>query len=219
MTVKNVPEAKKALKQIYTLFLKELKTSLQVNSLLLQTRARTVYLKGGTTNSRLKMRTGKLAASTKALSIEKTSKGFKAGLGFGTKYAAVHVGDIGTSTTIRGKNGGYLKIPLPAVQTKGGVTRGSDSYQVTDTYFTTSGVVDKVFPKFSKKGNLILFGYKKRQKGKRAGSTYGKLVPLFVLKKQVKIKARIPPKALIKFIRPKIIKDLENVMTKFRKAS
>jgi len=212
MTIKNVPEAKKALKQVYTLFLKELKTSLQVNSLLLQTHTRTTYLRGGTTNTRLRRRTGKLAAATKALSVEKTSEGFKAGLGFGTKYAAIHVGD-NRITTIKPKNKQYLAIPLPAAMTKAGVVRGKplDESVFGDTFIAKS-----------KKNNLIIFGKKVRwslggRSESRTGSTYGKITPLFVLKKQVQIKTRVPPKALIKFVRPKIIRDLENVMTKFKK--
>lgn len=212
MGIEGNKKATDALKRELKKIQDKLVTILRTNSRLLATYTRTRHLKGGTSRTRLKMRTGKLAASTKPLRVKKIKTGYAAGIKFGTSYARTHVGRKGRKTTIRPKHGNWLTIPLPAVQTKAGVTRGKDAYKITDRYFTTSGIVENAFPKMSKKGNLILFGYKKYQKGAKEGQTYGKLVPLFVLKKKVTIPTRVHPEVLIKYIDPKIKHDLEKAV-------
>ncbi len=59
------------------------------------------------------------------------------------------------------------------------------------------------------KGNLIIFGSRKYQKGAKAGQTTGDIVPLFLLKKEVKIDTRIHPESIIKRGKEKFIKDME----------
>ncbi len=46
-------------------------------------------------------------------------------------------------------------------------------------------------------------------KGKKTGELQGNIIPLFVLKKQVKVKARIHPEDLIAWIGPKMIADFK----------
>ena len=211
VAIKGLVKLKKELFKIQGKLLTETKKVFNKNSDLLQTRMRQNYLQGGTTGSRLKKRSGRLAASVKPINARVIKGGLIAGIKLGTTYAGVHIGKRGTKTTIRSKSGGYLKIPLPAVQTGAGVSQPSEAYHVTDTYFTTSGVVENAFPKMSKKGNLILFGYKKYQKGAKAGQTHGKLIPLFVLKKSVTIPTRVDPLDLLRWVKPKIIRDMEKI--------
>lgn len=84
-------------------------------------------------------------------------------IGFGAKYAKVHINKAGTVTTIKPKSRKNLAIPLPPALTPAGVLRKPASFY-TDT--------------FVRKG--IIF-----QKLKR------KIIPLFVLKKSVTIRVRI----------------------------
>jgi len=127
-----------------------------------------------------------------------------AGVNAGTAYARTHIGRRGKKTVIRPKNSRYLTIPLDAAKTKAGVARGS----------ARSGVFGDTFVMKSKKGNLLIMGKRRFQKGKNAGETHGNLVPLFVLKKSVTVRARVDPSKRVKLIRRliprEIIQELRN---------
>jgi hypothetical protein len=214
MAIKGVRSTKKKLNEILKQYEKDLKTTLQVRGKQLQTHTRVTYLRGGTSDTRLRMRTGKFAASTRALPLKKVEGGWSTGLGFGTKYAAVHVGPEGRKTEITPKKKKFLAIPLPAAMTGGGVLRGKP---------LDDSVWGETFIAKSKKGNLIIFGKKvswsgSGRSGAKVGQTRGKLVPLFVLKTSVKVKTRVHPQKLIDFIEPKIIKDLEKTKLKITTA-
>lgn len=84
-----------------------------------------------------------------------------------------HVPGLEDGITIRAKRAKYLTIPLRAAMTGTGRSRGN-ARTVGSRYQST-------FVRKSKRGNLIMFG----KRGKR-------IVPLFVLKKSVRIKARRP---------------------------
>ena len=101
-----------------------------------------------------------------------------------------------TGGTIRPKHSKYLAIPLDAALTAKGVARGRPR-DFKDTFFAVS-----------KKGNLIMFG-----------KSMGKVVPLFAMKKEVKIPKRpymkpsLQEKAgdIIKFFSEDIQKYVEKI--------
>jgi len=180
-------------------YTQKIKEILNFNSILLSSHIRSQYLVGGTSDTKLRKRTGKLSASTHPIKASKTTEGFIAGVKFGTVYAGVHIGRKGTITTIQPKNKKYLAIPLSGALTKSGVSRGGPEQE---------DIFGETFIKKSKKGNLIIFGKMKYQKGSKMGETHGNIIPLFVLKKQVKIKTRVAVEDLIRWIKPKIINDI-----------
>ena len=203
MAIKGLRKLKKELKKVQGKLLTDAKKVLNKNSTLLASYTRQNFMQGGTTSTRLRKRSGRLAASTKPIKARSVKGGLAAGIRVGTTYAGVHIGRPGKTTTIRPKRGKYLAIPLDAAKTKkAGVARGGpgDEHLWGDT-----------FVKRSRAGNLIIFGTQKYQRGARAGQRKGNLTPLFVLKKSVKIQTRIDPKKLLKWMAPKIIKDMEAI--------
>ena len=197
--VKGVDETKKAIKDVVKAYEKKLLNMLDKYSILLASHTRENYLRGGTDARRLRMRSGKLARSCLPIRAKKQGDKIKAGIKFGTIYAGIHIGDDRVATVIRPKTKKFLAIPLEAAKTAAGVARGKP---------TDESVFGKTFIKKSKAGNLIIFGQNVFQSGSRQGETKGKIVPLFVLKKSVTIKKRISPKRLIKWVKPKIIKEM-----------
>ncbi len=185
-------ELDRLLKRMIPLFTK--------NSALTATYIKTRLLTGGTSATKLKARTGRLRASTRGVKAKKNKDTIKAGVQFGTAYAGVHIGKQGETTTIRPKNKKFLTIPLPAAQTKSGVSRGSA---------TDKTAYGETFIQKSKAGNLIIFGKRKGLRGKSAGKTAGSLVPLFVLVKSVRIRKRVSTKRIISFAKLKIFKDMQ----------
>lgn len=157
----------------------------------------------GTTSRTLSTRSGQLKKAVRFIPATVVEKDVvKGGIGIGTKYAKVHFGPRGRVTTIRPVNKKWLTIPLPAAMDGHGKLKGSapDDAIYGDTFFAKS-----------KSGNLILFGKSKYVKGSKAGQTKGDLKPLFVLKKETRIPARISPDDLMRFANPILGKGLENM--------
>ena len=164
----------------------------------MQRYVRTEHLTGGTTDTRLRARTGKLRASCIPIKTEIKEGSVEGGISFGTVYGRVHVGPKGQTTTITPKKGKYLTIPLPAAMTGAGVARGS----------ARQGPWGETFVAKSKEtGSLIIFGKRKITSGKKVGELRGQITPLFLLLKSVRIKARVHPEELIAWIKPKMIED------------
>lgn len=149
---------------------------------------------GATTDNSVSNRTKRLRQGVTPLGLEKTSSMVSSGIGFGTVYSKVHVGESGKITTLKSKRpGGYLKIPTKFMLTKAGVQRSNDFEKNT-------------FIRKTKKGNLIIFGQQSYIKGAKAGMAKGKIVPLYILKKQVKVKARIKTNRISEYVKPKLMK-------------
>lgn len=193
-TEKTRKQIKKAVKKAEA----ALQLLLQKYSFLWATYIRESHLQGGTSVSKLRKRSGKLQASTKPLPVKKVKGNYKAGVRFGTRYAGVHIGKAGDKKVIRPVNKQYLAIPLPAAQTARGVARGRPR---------DAGVFGETFIAKSKAGNLIIFGKSVYQRGAKAGETHGKIVPLFVLKKQVTVPVRVSTKVLLNWAQTRINKD------------
>ncbi|MBM4272806.1 MAG: hypothetical protein FJ139_11725 [Deltaproteobacteria bacterium] len=175
------------------------------------------HLTGGTSSTRLRVRTGNLRASTKPMTPIIKEDSIEGGIQFGTVYAGTHIGPRGKITEIKPTKGkDYLTIPFVGLQmkkniqgpflftpsmTKAGVLKGS----------ARSGMWGETFVRKSKKGNLILFGKQIIQRGIKAGLTKGRIVPLFILKKSVKIPARVHPEDIIDWTEPRLIGDMKKI--------
>jgi hypothetical protein len=146
-------------------------------------------------------RSKKLRNSVINIPVVKTGDDVKGGVGIGTEYARVHFGKRGQVTTIVAK-GKMLTIPLPAAMNNNGVARGSAR---------DASIFGETFIRKSTKGNLIIFGKLKYVKGKSAGKVKGKLVPLFLLRNQVNVPARIFPEDLAKFAQPLLGKGMADI--------
>lgn len=120
------------------------------------------------TNKVLKRRTGNLARSVRH-GVQRTADRVIGSFGIlkpgpAQRYAGIHI----TGGVIRPRTARMLAIPLPAVQTKAGVSRYSSPRQVEGLFLIKS-----------KAGNLLLV--------KRSGKG---ITPFFVLKSQVVIPQR-----------------------------
>jgi hypothetical protein len=156
------------------------------------------HMTGGTTPSRLRVRSGQLRASVKPVPVTQTESTVESGISFGTKYARTHVGPRGQVTTIKPVRRKWLTIPLKAAMTPAGVARGA----------AQSGMWGETFFRRTADGKLILFGKRVVQRGASAGMARGSVVPLFLLVKKVKIPARVHPEQVIGYAKPRIIKEL-----------
>lgn len=182
-----VPAVRKTIREV---FLKDSK--------LLTTYLRQERFTGGTTESRLGVRSGRLRASVTAMPVVTKDDSIESGTQFGTVYGRVHVGPSGQVTTIHPKNAQFLAIPLAAAKTSSGVAKGGPR----------NGPWGETFFARTKEGKLILFGKSAYSKGAKMGQTKGKIVPLFLLVKQVKVKARVHVNEIVDYIAPKIVQDL-----------
>jgi len=154
------------------------------------------HLTGGTSSTRLKKVTGRLSGSMRPLPTKLKSDGIYGGLEFGTRYAGIHIGRMGDVTTIRSNRpGGYLAIPLEAAKTTTGRTRAAPRDPMWGSTFIAKG---------------IIFGYK-GGKVKTAGKIRD-IVPLFKLKKSVRVPVRVDALKLVQWIKPKLEKDLSEAI-------
>ena len=174
-------------------------------SKLLATYVKTQFMVGGTTPTKLARRTGDLISSTDWLPITTTGDTIEGGMKFGTKYAITHVGPKGSKFTIKAKPGKFLAIPLKAALTGAGVAKGRprDESLWGETFIRSV--------KGEGKGQAIIFGKAKWVSGQKMGVVKGKIVPLFLLVKQVKVPRRIFPLTILKHVEPEIIEDLRKM--------
>ena len=159
-------------------------------------------LTGGTTATRLAVRSGRLRASVQTIPPKEQAGGIEGGVRFGTVYARTHVGPRGQVTTITPKKGKFLAIPLPDAMSRAGVPRGTPR----------GGPWGETFIR-AKKGEggnkLIIFGKREITKGARIGQLRNRIVPLFILVRSVTVKARIHPEEILSFMEPKVIEEFK----------
>lgn len=150
----------------------------------------------------LQTRSGKLKKSVINIPAKRDGDVVRGGIGIGTKYGHVQFGKRGQVTTITPKRAGALTIPLPAAMNAQGVAKGSAR---------DKSIFGETFLAKSESGNMIIFGKTLYVKGKKAGQAKGKIVPLFVLKKSVRVPARIHPDDLMKFVQPLLGKGFQDI--------
>jgi len=173
-----------------------------------QTYIRTKFFTGysyGKKSGKLQSRTSFLSKSIQPAPVTVTKEGISGGINIGASYARTHVGPKGQVTTIKPVKKKWLTIPLEAAMTPKGEVRGSaqDKAVWGNTFFDRND-----------KGDLILYGQKLFQKGAKTGQAGGKIVPLFLLRKEIKVKTRIHPEVIFKWGKAKFIENLQKEILK-----
>ena len=152
------------------------------------------HLSGETGPDRLARRTKLLSGSTRPLPVKLEGSKVSGGIGFGAKYAKVHIGPAGTSFVIRPKHRRFLAIPLAAAKTAAGVPRGRPLDGIWGPTFIAKGVI---------------FGYSGGTKGTQSKTP----IPLFALKRSVVIPRRVDPRAhMLEWVKPKFVADLQALL-------
>lgn len=192
MTIEGGDKVLGNLSRISAALIKQVQVLITKESRYMQSYVRTEHLTGGTSDTRLRVRSGRLRGSCIPIPTAVKGDSVEGGISFGTVYGRVHVGPRGQSTTIRPKTAKALAIPLKAALTASGVAKGSPR----------GGPWGETF---IKKG--IIFGKSKVMKGTKAGGLRSQIVPLFVLKQSVTIKARVHPEDIIDRVGPRIVED------------
>ena len=197
-TIDGYEELNRALDNIPAKLLLQTVRIIDINARLMQSHIRTEHLTGGTTETKLRVRSGRLRGSVIPLKTEVKADQVEGGVSIGTVYGRTHFGPKGQKTKIVPKKGKYLTIPLPGAMTKAGVVKGG----------ARSGQWGETFVAKSKAGNLIIFGRQRiMTPGPKTGELKGQAIPLFLLKKSVVVPARVHPKEILDWIAPKIIED------------
>lgn len=209
MTIKsniNDDDIKKRLDLFRKRFLKKASPIIKEHSLLLINHLRTKYMSGPTTDTTIRRRTGNLANSMRPAPIIASDKYIDGGVTFGKVYSKVHIGRRGRTTTIVPKNKQWLTVPFPnsPILTDAGVTKATAAELKDGGAGLPFG---KTFIAKSKAGNLIIFGTQRVTKGANIGAYRGDIVPLFILKKKVKIKTRVHPEIFLKWSKDQLTKD------------
>ena len=183
---------------------KAIKEIIDRNDRLLETHIKQDLMQGGTNDTQLAGRTGQLASSTRAINatIEDGGARVSGGINFGSPYGKVHIGPKGSTFTIKPRNKKFLTIPTQkGKEYLGGMGGGA----LTGAGALRGGATSGMFSgTFISKG--IIFG--KLGQVKEAGKTKGKVIPLFILKKQVTIKRRLFPTEMMEWIQPKIVSEI-----------
>jgi len=123
----------------------------------------------------------------------------EAGLFSPPPWAGVHIGARGKTTVISPKRGQFLALPTDFVKTFRGHPVGPRQYGGTVIF---NGIIW---------GKAGWHGGGAARQRRAAGEKLGKqaLVPLFILKKSVIVRARIHPGDLIAWIKPQFFADLQ----------
>jgi hypothetical protein len=154
------------------------------------------------------------------LDVEVKEGEVRAGVSIGPAvYARVHIGPRGQVTEIVPKRAKYLSIPLGAVKTKAGVSRGglnplglsSQQLGAWGSVASEQSAYGETFVRKSKAGNLIVFGKQRVGKGAKRGQLKSRVVPLFVLKKSVRVRARIHPEDVVDAFSLKLRGELQSI--------
>lgn len=178
---------------------------IELNSRLLQTHIRTEKMTGGTSATRLRVRSGHLRRSVQVKKVDLSGGNIRGGVTIGgseynVRYARVHIGRRGQKTIIKPKRAKFLTVPLKAALTPSGVLKGP----------ARSNIWGDTFVAKTAQGRLVIFGRGRIMKGERQGELRSKILPLFLLLKQVTVPARIHPAELLGWIRPKILADMKS---------
>lgn len=192
----NNKEVAGAIKKVIVRADQYMRKTIAINSALTATHIKLTSFGGyKTTDTRLVVRSGQLRNSIIPRPIKQVGTRIKGGVQFGKIYSKIHVGRKEKETTIKAKGDGWLVIPQKAALTQAGVARGKPR----------SGIWGKTFFKKDKAGKRTYLWRKKEGGG---------IEPLFMLIKEVKVKTRIHPEDIFKWVKPKIKADLKRVKYK-----
>ena len=147
------------------------------------------HLTGGTKKTKLAVRSGLLRKTTRPISSVSGER-MKGGTRFGVFYAGPHIGPPNKVTTIKPRKAKSLAIPILYGLTAAGVAKAKSPRDVPGL---------KYIPRGSKSPLLA----------KVEGGT---VKPWYVLKKEVKIKARVHPNEIIDANMPRILRAYELII-------
>lgn len=133
------------------------------------------HLRGGTSSSRLRRRSGRLASETRAVRTRLDGQKIKGGFKIGVFYASTHFGPKGKVTTIKPKSSRFLTIPLPPALTAGGRPKKKSAREW---------------------GDRLRFIARGGKSPLLAEVTRGGIRPFYVLKDEVDIKTRVHPEVI-----------------------
>lgn len=133
------------------------------------------HLRGGTSSSRLGVRSGRLRSETRALRTKLDGSRVEGGFKIGVFYASTHFGPKGKVTTIKPKSSRFLTIPLPPALTAGGRPKKKSAREWGDRL--------QFIPRRGKSPLL-------------AEVTRGGIRPFYVLKTKINIKTRVHPEVI-----------------------
>lgn len=200
--IESVEKLEGAVQKVSRRIFSETKRILRTEAVLMGSHIK-MDLMSGPRPGKLGVRSGALRSSVKSMAVTESPGLLESGVSFGTQYARAHVGPKGQITTIRAKKGKFLAIPMEAALTPSGVAKGAPRSGMWGQTF--------LFRLKDGSGRLMLFGKRIAQKGAKAGQARGDIVPLFLLVKQVKIKARIHPEEILAWEKPKMIAAFRNI--------
>jgi hypothetical protein len=150
------------------------------------------HLTGGTTGTKLGVRSGNLRRLTLPIIPIAYSQKMKGGTQFAAKYAGTHVGPQGQVTTIKPIRSKYLAIPILNGLSATGASRYGSPRNVPGLKF------------IPRKGKSPLL----------ARVSGGILEPFYVLKKESKVKARVHPKDILKANLTRIAREFNESIEK-----
>ena len=190
--------------KIYPNTIERVKAAVNIASLKMLSIVRNEYITNSTTGSTLKNRSGNLKRGVAIIQPNVKGDFVEGGITFGSIYSSIHVSkERGRVTTIHGKS--WLTIPMTwipeskaVLEAAGGVLREKSTFKNT-------------FIGKSASGNLIIFGQGSYARGKNAGKGKGAIVPLFLLRKSVKVPSRISTDELIARVKPKLQSTLNEM--------
>jgi hypothetical protein len=200
MAIRTIKDINKGVDDAYKDIEKRLFDAVNVGSIALQRHIRQdVFVQGARGASAMRgylaSRSGELKKNINLKRAEVAGNNIRGGVGIGTVYGKMHFD--GQTHTITPKGHPFLAIPLSAAQGNYGQAKGGP---------LDESLWGETFIGKSKGGNLIIFGKMKYVKGAHAGQTKGQIVPLFLLRRSVTVKAATSPKELFMFVKP-IIDD------------
>lgn len=140
----------------------------------------TRHLMHGTTNDRLRVRTGHLRRTTRPKNIIDKGEYVEGGVAFGANYAGVHIAKQGTKTVIRPKVAKNLAIPIMSGLTPSGAAK---ALSPRDFPFLKLIV---------RPGRAPLLARVEKKGGKTTA-----IFPYYVLLKSVTVPARVHPENII----------------------
>lgn len=209
MTIKsniNDDEVKKRLDLFRERFLKKASPIIQEHSLLLIDYLRQKHMSGPTSDTTIRRRTGNLADSMRPAPVIASDKYIDGGVTFGKIYSKVHIGPRGRTTTIVPKNKKALTIPFPGSP----ILKPSGELKATAAELKDGSAglpFGRTIILKTEDGDSIIFGIQRITKGANIGKYRGKLVPLFILKKKVKIKTRVHREVFLKWSKDQLTRD------------
>lgn len=161
---------------------------------------KTDYLTGGTSASKLAVRTGHLRRSVALIPTIKSEDKVMGGMGVGEgiPYAKVHINDFGKVTTISAK-GKLLTIPMGPARTAGGASSRANA----ESWGRGKG---GLFAWKSPTGKQYLV----KAQGK-------KIIPYFALVRSVQVKARVDPSLVLKAREQKIVSGVKAAISSVMK--